>query len=121
MSFGSELRALRRARGIKSKAVATAMEWSQAYICRIEADSAPPPSPEKIARIITLLDAPERTARFLELAKISRAKVVIRIGVKADASVRETMLLLGRAYNEDKIDSQVARELRRVLDKCVAA
>ena len=120
-SFGSELRALRRAKAVSSASIAKTMGWSQAYVCMLEADRRKPPSPEKVSRILHALGADDRIPDFNRLAETTCTKVIMQLTAKIDQNVRETLLLLGDAYREGKIDSKVARSIRRALESRAVA
>jgi len=78
-SFGSEILAARKQRGMTQDALAKATGMSKSYLCQIERGDAPPPREEKVRRIARALGLAEDTlvagAHLAQLPDDLRAQI----------------------------------------------
>jgi transcriptional regulator with XRE-family HTH domain len=116
-AFGSEFRALRRARGLLQSDVSRKVGWSGPRLSQIETGAAPPPRAVTITRMLKAIGAESRTAEFHRMAARQRGKTIaiFREREFTDARTLDTLSTLSRVYNDGGLTPQIADGLRGLL------
>jgi transcriptional regulator with XRE-family HTH domain len=111
MTFGSQLRTLRRAAGVTQRelAVRTGLDFS--YISKVENDRNSPPAADSIVKICKVLEVPPESLLALKGRIPSDVQESISNNVAAQEFLRETHRL-GLSENDWRRLSKEARRLR---------
>jgi|GEM_PF-4667039 len=103
VTFGSELRRLRRADSRKPSIVELApiIGVTLSYLSDVERDAKAPPSPAKIYKLLEYLNVPHEYNRMVELASVTRKSIEFSLKELPDNGVRALMTLARRTESGD--------------------
>lgn len=103
VTFGSELRRLRRAdpRKLSIVDLAPVIEVSLSYLSDVERDAKAPPSPIKIYKLLEHLNATHEYEYMIKLASVARKSVEFSLKELPDNGVRALMTLARRTESGD--------------------
>lgn len=114
--FGSELRRMRRAKGLSLVTLADAIGCSIVHMSDIERGHKNPPSPDKIAKLLKAVSATGELERMQALAILARRSIEIRVG-NDSPSVTDMLVALARRCDEGSLDEGAAKKIRRILEE----
>lgn len=103
LTFGSELRRLRRAdpRKLSIVELAPVIDVTLSYLSDVERDEKAPPSPAKIYKLLEYLNVPEEYDRMVKLAADARKSIEFPLKELPENGVRALMTLARRTESGD--------------------
>jgi transcriptional regulator with XRE-family HTH domain len=114
--FGKELRRLRNQAGLTLDDVAKAAECTLVYISQIEVGQRPPPSRERLAKILERMNMAHELPRLMRLA--AEARQFVEIQVQNESPQFTDMLLALKRKSEDgELNDDQIKKIQYILTR----